>query len=195
MWVPRAVPGTDSGDSGWYKRGWGRARTRGAKPTLQSPPTGLSAHSDEICTHPGGKQPSNAPKAAQHGPWVFRSPTVPWAFRWGEQPTLWARGHPIPGGTKCRYHVGAEDNQEKPGKLNAGKSAPTSSGKERLPPRGPLPTQAPESRERAWGWAHSGLTDTVPGRRAQVTDPLAPRSTVPFFLASVRTDIFTGFAG
>ena len=64
-------------DSGWDKRGCGRAQMRGAEPTLQSPVAGLSAHSDEICTHPGGKQPSNAPKAAQHGPWVFRSPPCP----------------------------------------------------------------------------------------------------------------------
>ena len=71
----------------------------------------------------------------------------------------------------------------------------TSSRKERLPQRGPLPAQAPESRERPRAWARSGLADTAPGRRAPGTDPLAPGPTVPFFLASVRTDIFTGFAG
>ncbi|CAM9753217.1 unnamed protein product [Rangifer tarandus platyrhynchus] len=134
------------------------------------------------------------PKQPNTGP-GYSAPHRALGLPWGERPTLWARGHPIPGGTKCRYHVGAEDNQENHGKMNAGKSEPTSSRRERLPPRGPLPTQAPESHERPRGWAHSGLADTVPGRRAPVADPLALGSTVPFFLASVRTDIFTGFAG
>ena len=42
---------------------------------------------------------------------------------------------------------GCRDNREKHGQLNVGESEPTSSRKEHLRPRGPVPTQAPESGE------------------------------------------------